>query len=52
MLAEAYGGGGHQKAAGASVSSWRKIGSLIKEADNLVKCYKENIPYEIKKGRN
>lgn len=52
MLAEAYGGGGHQKAAGASVSSWRKIGSLIKEADNLVKCYKENIPYEVKKGRN
>ena len=52
MLAEAYGGGGHQKAAGASVSSWSKIGALIKEADNLVKCYKENIPYEIKKGRN
>ncbi len=51
MLAEAYGGGGHQKAAGASVTSWNKIGMLIKDADHLVKCYKENIPYESKKGK-
>lgn len=51
MLAEAYGGGGHQKAAGASVKSWAKTKSFIKEANQLVKCFKENIPYEVKKGR-
>ncbi len=51
MLAEAYGGGGHQKAAGASIKSWIYTIPFIKEADELVKCYKQNIPYEIKKGR-
>lgn len=51
MLAEAFGGGGHQKAAGASVSNWRKTRAFIKEADKLVKCYKENIPYELSKGK-
>ena len=50
MLAEAYGGGGHQKAAGASVNSWSKVRALVKEADRLVQCYKENIHYEVKKG--
>ena len=50
MLAEAYGGGGHQKAAGASVKSWIQTVSFIKELDRLVKCYKENTPYEPKKG--
>ena len=50
MLAEAYGGGGHQKAAGASVKNWNKTKSFIKEANYLVKCYKENIPYENRKG--
>lgn len=50
MLAEAYGGGGHQKAAGASVKSWFKTKGFIKEANMLVKCYKDNVPYVIKKG--
>ena len=50
MLAEAYGGGGHQKAAGASVKSWLKTISFIKDANMLVKCYKDNIPYIAKKG--
>ena len=52
MLAEAYGGGGHQKAAGASIPSWSKLKALVNEADRLVQCYKENVPYEVKKGRN
>ena len=51
MLAEAYDGGGHQKAAGASVKSWGKTKAFIKEANTLAKCYKENIPFEPKKGR-
>lgn len=49
MLAESFGGGGHQKAAGASVKKWKKTKAFIKEANRLVKCYKENIPYESKK---
>ena len=48
MLAEAFGGGGHQKAAGANVKKWRETKKIIKEANRLVKCYKEHIPYEIK----
>ncbi len=51
MLAEAYGGGGHQKAAGASIKSWIQTIPFIKEADELVKCYKQNTPYVVKKGR-
>ena len=51
MLAEAYGGGGHQKAAGAFVRKWGQTKGFIKEADRLVKCYKENLVYEPKKGR-
>ena len=45
MVAEKYGGGGHQKAAGASVKNWIKVGSLIKEMDNLLKNYQENGKY-------
>ena len=44
-LAEAFGGGGHQKAAGANVKKWSTTKKIIKEADYLVKCYKEEIPY-------
>ena len=51
MLAESYGGGGHQKAAGAFVRKWGQTKGFIKEADRLVKCYKENLVYEPKKGR-
>lgn len=51
MLAEAYGGGGHQKAAGASVKSWFASSQLIKDADELVKAYKNNLPYEFKRSK-
>jgi len=51
MLAEAYGGGGHQKAAGAFVRKWRNTKGFVKEADRLAKCYKENLVYEPKKGK-
>lgn len=50
-LAEAYGGGGHQKAAGASVKNWLNTHNLIKDADELVKCYKQNVAYEPKRGK-
>ena len=49
MLAEAYGGGGHQKAAGASLKSWFKVRNFVKDSDELVRCYKQNIPYKIGK---
>ncbi len=44
-LAEKYGGGGHQKAAGASAKNWFKINSFIKDANNLAGEYKESIEY-------
>lgn len=50
-LAENYGGGGHQKAAGASLNSWFQVRSFVKEADELVHCYKQDIPYLSKKAR-
>lgn len=44
-IAEKYGGGGHQKAAGASVKNWLKTKSIIKDADALVKEYKDQSDY-------
>ncbi len=41
-LAEKYDGGGHHKAAGASLKSWSKIRPFVKDADALVKEYKES----------
>jgi len=41
-LAEKYDGGGHHKAAGASLKSWSKMRPFVKDADTLVKEYKEN----------
>ncbi len=41
-LAEKYHGGGHACAAGATVYSEEEMQSLIKEADELLKNYKEN----------
>ncbi len=41
-LAEKYDGGGHHKAAGATLKSWRQIKHFVKDADNLVKEYKES----------
>ncbi|MBR6535031.1 MAG: bifunctional oligoribonuclease/PAP phosphatase NrnA [Clostridia bacterium] len=41
-LAKKYGGGGHACAAGATVHSRKEMNALIKEADALLKEYKEN----------
>ena len=41
-LAQKYGGGGHACAAGATVHSRKEMNALIKEADTLLKEYKEN----------
>jgi phosphoesterase RecJ-like protein len=42
LLANRFGGGGHPMACGANVGSWDDVGKLLKEADELVKNYKEN----------
>ena len=41
-LAERYHGGGHACAAGATVYSKSELKALLKEADALLKNYKEN----------
>ena len=41
-LAERYGGGGHACAAGATVYSKEEMEKLLKEADALIKEFKEN----------
>ena len=41
FLANQYGGGGHPMACGANVGSWDDVGKLLKDADELVKNYKE-----------
>lgn len=41
-LAQKYGGGGHACAAGATVHSRREANALIREADALLKAYKES----------
>ena len=41
-LAQKYHGGGHDKAAGATVYSVREMKALLKDADILIKDYKEN----------
>lgn len=41
-LAEKYGGGGHDKASGATVHSKKEMKQMISDADELVKNYKEN----------
>jgi len=43
-LAEKYGGGGHKQAAGALVRSKKEMKTLLKDADNLLKEYKQNNP--------
>lgn len=40
-LAENYHGGGHECAAGATVYSTKEKGRLLREADRLIKAYKE-----------
>lgn len=41
-LAARYHGGGHDKASGATVYSLKEMRQLIKDADKLIKEYKEN----------
>ena len=48
-IAEAYGGGGHQKAAGASIKHWSAAKKVVKDADEMAKCYKENIPFNLER---
>ena len=41
-LTEKYGGGGHDKASGATVHSKKEMKQMLSDADELVKNYKEN----------
>lgn len=43
LLANQYGGGGHPMACGANVGTWSKVDNLLKDADELVKNYKESL---------
>ena len=40
-LAQKYNGGGHKMASGAKLNNWLELDSFIKDADKLVKDYKE-----------
>jgi len=40
-LANQYGGGGHPMACGASVGTWNDVEKMLKDADELVRQYKE-----------
>lgn len=39
-LANKYGGGGHEKAAGARLENWDQLNDFLKDVDDLVKNYK------------
>lgn len=43
LLAEEYGGGGHAKASGARLNDWTQLDKFVKNADTLVKKYKESL---------
>lgn len=43
LLAEEYGGGGHAKASGARLNDWTQLDEFVKNADTLVKKYKESL---------
>lgn len=43
LLAEEYGGGGHAKASGARLNDWTQLDGFVKNADTLVKKYKESL---------
>lgn len=43
LLAEEYGGGGHAKASGARLNDWTQLDEFVKNADMLVKKYKESL---------
>ena len=40
-LAKIYNGGGHEKASGAKLNSWNELDKFLKEADDLLRKYKE-----------
>lgn len=40
-LANKYSGGGHAKAAGGTIDSWDQLKDFVKDADDLIKYYKE-----------
>lgn len=42
-LANKYDGGGHKLACGANLGSWEKVEDLLKDADDLVKEYKDSL---------
>jgi len=42
-LANKYDGGGHKLACGANLGDWDRVELLLKDADELVKNYKENL---------
>ncbi len=42
-LANKYDGGGHKLACGANLGSWDKVDELLKDADELVREYKESL---------
>ncbi len=42
-LANKYDGGGHKLACGANLGSWEKVAELLKDADLLVKEYKNTL---------
>ena len=42
-LANQYGGGGHAKAAGCQLKSWKEIDQFIKDAEAVVKAYQEEV---------
>jgi bifunctional oligoribonuclease and PAP phosphatase NrnA len=42
-LANKYDGGGHKLACGANLGSWDRVDLLLKDADELVKAYKESL---------
>jgi bifunctional oligoribonuclease and PAP phosphatase NrnA len=41
-LANRYGGGGHAKASGAKISSWTDIETFVKDAEDVIKAYRNN----------
>jgi bifunctional oligoribonuclease and PAP phosphatase NrnA len=41
-LANRYGGGGHAKASGAKISSWADIETFVKDAEDVIKAYRNN----------
>jgi len=42
-LANKYDGGGHKQACGANLGDWDRVELLLKDADELVKKYKESL---------